>query len=56
MSDRDLEAPWVGICEEDYYGEKYCEKCGNQLDKEDDFYDDCICEECQAKVEEDEEK
>ena len=26
MNDRDLEAPWVGLCREDYYGEDESEE------------------------------
>lgn len=68
MSDRDLQAPWIGLCREDYedrFRSKseddiigYCEECGKALYEDDEIYDvcdGCICEECHAKHEEDEE-
>lgn len=69
MSDRDLQAPWIGLCREDYedrFRRKseddiigYCEECGKALYEDDEIYDvcdGCICEECHAKHEEDEEQ
>lgn len=35
MSDRDLQAPWIGLCREDYYG----------YDATEENFDDCIVEE-----------
>lgn len=65
MSDRDLQAPWVGLCREDYedgFRRKdeddtigYCEECGKELYEDDEIYDGCMCEECHAKYVEDEE-
>ncbi len=66
MSDRDLQAPWVGLCREDNEEKArseddiigYCEECGKALYEDDEIYDVCdghICEDCHAKHEEDEE-
>ena len=66
MSDRDLQAPWIGLCSEDSFRSRreddiigYCEDCGRTLYEGDEIYDvcdGCICEECYAKHEEDEEQ
>lgn len=67
MSDRDLQAPWVGLCREDYEDRRkseddiigYCEDCGKELYEGDESYeswDGWVCEECHAKREEDKEK
>lgn len=65
MSERDLQAPWIGLCKEDGFRLKseddiigYCEECGKELYEDDEIYDSCdgcICEDCHAKHEEDEE-
>lgn len=63
MSDMDLQAPWVGLCGEEYFRGKneddiigYCEECGKELYEDADIYDGMICEECYAKREEDEDE
>lgn len=61
MSDRDLQAPWVGKCKEEYYGESepevigYCDFCDEPL-YEDGVYKtsmgDRVCRECYKRFEE----
>lgn len=63
MDDRDLQAPWVGLCEEDYRRREreeigYCENCGIQLYENDDFYDigdGVVCKRCHHLFEDEEE-
>lgn len=63
MSDRDLQAPWIGLCREDYedslHGDRepigYCEECGKELYEHDEFYEvdgGYVCEDCGAMREE----
>lgn len=54
MSDRDLEAPWVGKTPEEYYGYKErkafdCDSCGEAIYEGEEYYDFDgykVCQEC----------
>lgn len=63
MNDRDLQAPWVGLCREDYEDREsaiigFCADCERPLYDGEDVYDvcdGCVCEDCYSIRQKDEE-
>ena len=56
------DAPWIGMCREDYYGYEeetaYCECCGRECDEYDliDVNGDLFCEKCYSEYYDEEEE